>query len=293
MHDIWNPWHGCRKHSEGCRNCYMFYLDKLHSSPRPSTLVYKTSSMNYPLSKFRNGKYKIQSGEQIRLCMNSDFFIEEADPWREEVWDIMRLRSDVKFFILTKRAQRIAQCLPYDWGDGYDNVSINVTCENQKRADERMPILQNIPAKHKGVMTAPMLSEIHIEKWLEKGFIDEVVCGGENYNGARECCYEWVKSLSEQCAQYNTKFTFIETGTYFVKDGKKYKIPSKFKQSQLAHKSGLSHGGREFPYKLVDSWNMEIPRAELYTPSFIERCENCGSKPICNGCAKCGKCGDI
>lgn len=29
MHDIWNPWHGCRKCSEGCRNCYMYYLDSL------------------------------------------------------------------------------------------------------------------------------------------------------------------------------------------------------------------------------------------------------------------------
>jgi protein gp37 len=29
MHDIWNPWHGCRKCSEGCANCYMYYLDGL------------------------------------------------------------------------------------------------------------------------------------------------------------------------------------------------------------------------------------------------------------------------
>ncbi|MBO4344151.1 MAG: DUF5131 family protein, partial [Victivallales bacterium] len=21
MHDIWNPWHGCRKISEGCQHC--------------------------------------------------------------------------------------------------------------------------------------------------------------------------------------------------------------------------------------------------------------------------------
>ena len=29
MHDIWNPWHGCIKCSEGCQNCYMYYLDSL------------------------------------------------------------------------------------------------------------------------------------------------------------------------------------------------------------------------------------------------------------------------
>lgn len=29
MHDIWNPWHGCIKCSEGCEHCYMYFLDKL------------------------------------------------------------------------------------------------------------------------------------------------------------------------------------------------------------------------------------------------------------------------
>lgn len=222
--------------------------------------------------------------------MNSDFFIEEADEWREEVWDIIRQRSDVKFFILTKRAERIKQCLPYDWGDGYENVSLNVTCENQKRADERLPILESVPAKHKGVMTAPMISEIHLEKWLAKGFIEEVVCGGENYDGARKCYYDWVKSLSEQCSAYDIKFTFIETGTYFVKDGKNYKIPSKRKQSELAYKSGLSHGGKDFACSLVDNWGIPISDKDLHKPHFGENCEHCGSRPICNGCTDCGKC---
>ena len=31
MHDIWNLWHGCKKISEGCKNCYMYYLDKVRN----------------------------------------------------------------------------------------------------------------------------------------------------------------------------------------------------------------------------------------------------------------------
>lgn len=50
--------------------------------------------------------------------MSSDFFLEEADEWREEAWELMRERSDVKFFLLTKRPQRVKNCLPEDWGDG-------------------------------------------------------------------------------------------------------------------------------------------------------------------------------
>ena len=107
MHDIWNPWHGCTKISEGCKHCYMMYND--HKGGLDGTKIYKTQSFYYPLEKDRYGEYKIKSGEVIRICMNSDFFLEEADPWRDEVWKIIKQRSDVIFYILTKRAHRIGK----------------------------------------------------------------------------------------------------------------------------------------------------------------------------------------
>lgn len=157
MHDIWNPWHGCRKKSEGCQHCYMFYLDSKHDNKIPSDKVYRTNNFNYPLQRNRNGEYKVKSGEHIRICMTSDFFIEEADEWRMEAWDIIRQRKDVVFFILTKRPERVKELLPSDWGDGYENVLFNVTCENQRLADERIPILLSLPFKHKGIMCAPFM----------------------------------------------------------------------------------------------------------------------------------------
>ena len=107
MHDIWNPWHGCRKYSEGCDHCYMYYLDSLRDVN--STLITKTNNFNYPLQKKRDGSFKVQAGELIRVCMTSDFFLEKADVWRESIWDIIRYRKDVKFYILTKRAERIKE----------------------------------------------------------------------------------------------------------------------------------------------------------------------------------------
>ena len=165
MHDIWNPWHGCIKCSEGCQNCYMFFLDRLRE--RDGAQIYRTrAGFDYPLQRDRSGSYKIQSGELIRVCMTSDFFLEEADPWREDAWDIMSQRPDVKFFLLTKRPQRMAACLPHDWGSGWENVMLNVTCENQRRADQRLPILLNTPAKHKGVMCAPFIGPVSLEPYL-------------------------------------------------------------------------------------------------------------------------------
>ena len=144
MHDIWNPWHGCLKYSEGCKNCYMYYLDKIRGNS--GAYIYKVKvNFYYPLAKNRQGEYKIKSGEQIRVCMTSDFFLKEADEWREEAWRIIKARSDVIFILITKRAERIRACLPKNWGDGWENVFLHVTCENQKRADERLKaVIKNI-----------------------------------------------------------------------------------------------------------------------------------------------------
>ena len=290
MHDIWNPWHGCKKVSEGCEHCYMFYLDRTRSD-RDGGEIYRTKTgFNYPLSKYKNGEYKIKSGETVRICMTSDFFLPEADEWRDTVWDIIKQRSDVVFYILTKRPERAEKCLPFDWGDGWENVFFNVTAENQRRADERIPILLSLPFKHKGIMCAPFIGPVSIEKYLESGQIEQVICGGENYDGARPCNFDWVKNLRSECVKHNVTFAFTETGTVFIKDGKRYTMPDKALQSRMAYKSGMNFKGKPQKFKLCDTFGLPIPQSELYVPYFGERCKTCASKIICNGCSKCGKC---
>lgn len=294
MHDIWNPWHGCAPVSEGCENCYMYYLDGKRGMD-PSLITRSKTAFDYPLQRTRDGSYKIKAGELIRVCMTSDFFLPEADPWREEAWDIIRQRSDVKFFLLTKRPQRIAACLPQDWGEGYPNVMLNVTCENQRRANERVPQLLSVPAAHRGVMCAPLIGAVSLESavpgCLGLGKIEQVIAGGENYAGARPCCYEWVAALHDECVSANVTFAFIETGTVFVKDGKTYHLRSKRLQSEQAWKSGLNYRGTPIDWKLTDPIGFEVPAAELWQPPFYEWCENCGSQLICNGCVRCNLCG--
>lgn len=293
MHDIWNPWHGCKKISEGCANCYMYYLDK-HRGKFGGDIFRAKNGFYYPLQKDRAGNYKIKSGELIRICMTSDFFLEEADAWRAEAWQIIRARSDVKFFILTKRPQRVKEHLPANWGDGWENVFFNVTCENQRRADERLPILLELPFKHKGVMCAPFIGEVHMEKYLAAGQIEQVICGGENYGGARPCNYDWVKSLRMQCEKRNVSFAFLETGSVFVKDGRTYHIPNKAVQSKMAYKSGIHYKGKPMVFHLTDIYGQEIPEREWYEPHYRENCLECGGRQTCNGCGDCGKCtGDI
>ena len=267
----------------------MYFLDSLRE--KDGSEIYRTKAgSRYPLSKDRSGNYKVRSGEMLRVCMTSDFFLEEADAWRAEAWDIIRQRPDVKFFLLTKRPQRVAEHLPIDWGDGWENVFFNVTCENQKRADERIPILLELPFKHKGIMCAPFIGPVSIEKYLPEGQIEQVLCDGENYSGARPCHYEWVKSLRDECVRYNVTFVFCGTGRRFVKDGKTYKLEGNGLQSEQAFRSGLSFQGKKMEFKLTDDWGCPLREDQLYLPYFGDRCQTCGMKMICNGCSRCGKC---
>lgn len=291
MHDIYNPWHGCHKISEGCQNCYMYFLD--HQRDRDGSIINKTkSNFKYPLAKDRQKNYKIQPGERIRVCMTSDFFLEEADPWRDEVWDMLRFRSDVIWMLLTKRAERIAQCLPRDWGDGWENIQLGVTAENQSRADQRIPILLSIPAKHRHVNVAPFIGPVNLQQYCANNAIEFVQAGGENYDGSRLCRYEWVKSLHDQCVQTDTTFIWYETGTRFEKDGVEWRIPKKQEQSQQAFYSGLHYRSMKQPiYKLfLPGTDTPVPPELLYKPYFRPHCRTCGGQFNCNGCSDCGKC---
>lgn len=290
MHDIWNPWHGCIKKSEGCRHCYMYFLDKQRNADGSHIFKVK-NNFDYPLHRDKSGAYKIKSGEHLRVCMTSDFFLEEADKWRPEAWKIIKKRSDVVFFLLTKRPERVRKCLPDDWGDGWENVFFNVTTENQQMADERIPLLLDLPFKHKGIMVAPFIGAVSIAEYLKIGQIEQVIAGGENYDGARPLHYEWAKNLYDECRQADVTFCLIETGSVFIKDGKTYHIPDKSKQSEQAFKSGLQYRGKEMHFKLQEVGQVSLfGQTEWYKPVFRERCQTCGSRLICNGCANCGLC---
>lgn len=83
-------------------NCYMYFLDRQRNAD--GRRIYKVkNNFDYPLQKDRSGGYRVMSGEQLRVCMTSDFFLAEADGWRNEAWRIIKQRPDVVFFLLTKR----------------------------------------------------------------------------------------------------------------------------------------------------------------------------------------------
>ena len=236
---IWNPWHGCHKISPGCVHCYVYRRDE--SIGKDASLVTKTADYNLPLKKNRQGEYKLRPEDgTVFACMTSDFFLEEVDAWRQGCWDMIRERQDLKFHVITKRIDRFEQCIPPDWGDGWENVTICSTCENQDRTDYRLPILLNLPIKHREVICEPILGAIHMEKYLATGRIEHVTCGGESGPDARPCDFRWIQEIRRECIRCGVPFTFKQTGAVFIRDGKTYRLDRK-DQIPQARKSGYSY----------------------------------------------------
>lgn len=229
---MWNPWRGCKKCSDGCKYCYIHKGD--YKRNINTNEIIKTNDFYKPIEKFKNGNYKIKSGT-VYVCFSSDFLIEEADTWRDECWKMIKERSDLKFLFLTKRIDRFKNCIPKDWKDGYDNVIVCCTIENQKNVDYKLSIFKDLPIKHKCITAQPLLEKIDIEKYLND--IELVVVGGESDYNARPLNYDWVLDIRDQCIKANVDFEFRQCGTHFIKDKKMYKLQVKdlCKQAKLAN----------------------------------------------------------
>lgn len=235
----WNPWHGCHKISPGCRHCYVFREDAARGVTTPTTEIYKTSSFDLPLRRDRQKRWKYPAGTEFALCFTSDFLIDEADGWRDEIWEIIRRRKDCRFFFFTKRIDRLRQVLPDFWEEIAETVAVGCTVENQERADYRMPLFMSLPILHRLVVVAPMLERIDLSPWLDPGKIEEVTVGGESGRYSRPLDFDWVLDISAQCIAWGVPFIFHQTGSRLIKDGRLYHIPRPLQHSQ-ALKAGLN-----------------------------------------------------
>ncbi len=127
------------------------------------------------------------------------------------------------------------ECIPNDWGDGYDHVIVCCTVENQQTADERLSLFLQLPIKHKCIICQPLLENIDIENYLDG--IELVVVGGESDRYARPLHYDWELNLRSQCIKKQVNFEFRQCGTHFVMNGVRYTLQVKdlMKQAKRAN----------------------------------------------------------
>lgn len=213
-----NFWSGCTKVSDGCKFCYMHRIKEGKGEDG--------SNVTRASDKYFYAPYFDREPKLIFTCSMSDFFIEQADAWRERAWATIKNTPWHTWQILTKRPERIKECLPADWGEGYPNVWLGVTVENEKTLN-RIEQLLSIPAKLYFVSMEPLLGEISFvqngNNLLEN--IDWIIIGGESGNDYgkyvyRPCEIRWIKKIVADARLSNRTKVFIkQMGTHLAKAG--------------------------------------------------------------------------
>ena len=203
----WNPWQGCTRVSEGCAHCYMFRDKKRYGQDPHDIKRSAQRTFNSP----RRWKKSENEESRVFVCSWSDFFIPEADAWREEAWQIIRECTQHTYLLLTKRAENIQARLPDDWGTGYKHVWLGITGENQPRFMDRMAILKDIPAVVRFVSAEPLLERLNIEPYAD--YIDWLIVAGESGGDARQFKQDWAYDLLAQSRKHDIAFFMKQMGS--------------------------------------------------------------------------------
>jgi len=191
------------------------YRDKKRFGQDPETVVRsKPATFTAPM--------KWKDPARVFVCSWSDFFIEDADQWRDEAWEIMRRTPHLTYMLLTKRPENIKDRLPAYWP--LKNVWLGVTAENQLKFYDRVFLLKTIGHGAAGLFVSvePMLESIYSA--CLNG-IDWVICGGESGPNARPISPHCVRLLRDQCEAARVPFFFKQWGPKNggrLLDGKEY-----------------------------------------------------------------------
>lgn len=211
-----NEWEGCSHVSPGCDRCYAeFDCDKRFGrvdwGPEGQRRRVKTT-LNAPLKWQKEADH---SGKRARVFCSSLSDVFDAhksiqQEWRDHLWEMIRRTPALDWLLLTKRPQNMKRYLPEDWGNGYPNVCLMVTVEDQKRAEQRIPILLDTPARYKALSVEPMLGPVELDPWITD--LSWIITGGESLSGARPMNPNWVRNIRDLCRSHSVPFIFKQWG---------------------------------------------------------------------------------
>lgn len=249
----WQLIEGCTKISPACKNCWSLEKEKRFGIPKE--VVFHPERLDRPLKRKKSTSYAIWN----------DLFHEDVS--FKQIDDVIGIISQCPqhiFIILTKRPKRALEFFkwmgnqikklgfdsipsqsnnPFDYYSALENVWIGVTAENQKTANERIPILLDIPAAKRFVSIEPMLGSVDLTQiylqpkkecvthnvlsgipydWdYEQEFpenridsLDWVIVGGESGHNTRPMHPDWARSIRDQCKEANTPFFFKQWGEW-------------------------------------------------------------------------------
>lgn len=214
-----NPWWGCVKVSPACRNCYAEkWAVRVGSQvwgAKSDRRFFKENHWKEPLKWNREAKRE-GSRRRVFCASMADVFESRSDlvEWRRKLWDLILQTQNLDWLLLTKRPHNVSQMVPKDWlTNGWPpNVWLGTSVENQRWAEERIPLLLENNASVKFLSCEPLLGNLDLSKWMRKGLIDWVIAGGESGAHSRPMSPHWVRSLRDQCQTFGVAFHFKQWG---------------------------------------------------------------------------------
>jgi protein gp37 len=246
-----NPWWGCIRVSPGCENCYAETMAKRYGhqvwGPAKTTdrRFFGDQHWSEPLRWNREAE---AAGERRRVFCASMADVFETNPVliepRARLWELIRATPWLDWLLLTKRPQNFAEMLPAEWlASPAHNVWLGTSVENQRAADERIPLLLQTPAAVRFLSCEPLLGPVDLRSWLPyytacgasrdektQAALDDlfraavrymggstlhwVIAGGESGPKARPMHPDWARSLRDQCQAAGVAFHFKQWGEY-------------------------------------------------------------------------------
>ncbi len=202
-----NPWMGCVKVSDGCKNCYAETLTKNRMGLSLWGANATRQVTKGPWAEaLRWQRQAVEDGRPHRVFCASlcDVFEDHptANETRPRVWSLIRSTPDLHWQMLTKRPENIRRMLPDDWSDGYLNVWLGTSVENMKVAG-RVDHLRDIPAVVRFISYEPALGSLAD---LDIRGIDWVIYGGESGPGHRPEDKEWAREMHRKCSEFGVAF---------------------------------------------------------------------------------------
>lgn len=255
--NTFNAWVGCQKVSPACDHCYAEGWAKrtgqgdLWQGERRRT---SASNWKQPIKWNRQAEDAKRRARVFCSSLADVFDNQVPKEWRDDLWTLIADTPYLDWLLLTKRPQNIAKMLPdpatgvKPWGDGWPNVWLGTTAEDESEYVRRWNALARIPAGVRFISYEPVLGPIASLRLGELPVPDWLICGGESGRGARPMHPDWARSIRDQCAAAGVPFFFKQWGEW--------------------HPCEMAEGGVCYPmpgHAPFDSWKAPIFDTEIET----------------------------
>lgn len=253
-HHTFNPWWGCTKVSEACRNCYAEVWARRVGQDvwghRTERRFFSDKHWREPLSWNAHAR---KSGRRRRVFCASmaDVFETRSDlkAWRERLWPLIEATTCLDWLLLTKRPENVSAMVPWrrEWPK---NVWLGTTVESQQFVDFRTSALLDNPAAVHFLSCEPLLGPLDLSEYLPQ--ISWVIVGGESGGQARPLDPAWVRALRDQCKPAEVAFHFKQWGAWYPIDGSRGETTRS--RTRLTVKSGqvMARASKKIAGRLLD-----------------------------------------